>query len=202
MFSSFTAIGLFSLTRCTSTEGNIVFQAMGSQITTTLNGSSYIYYNTEITCMDGQSMTAKIRVSTDLPVAEQPNNAIAFVTGTAYIDAVSQQGYINASCFKFVDKKPTLSSLPPGPTFFSTFFDCLGTVCGDSYVLDDEDASVAFPVLMRVCILDDIKTTRLMYVFFYRLSPLTNVRSQVHLFRAKSPLGHHSGPFPGHQSPF
>lgn len=163
MFSSFTAIGLFSLTRCTSTEGNNVFQAMGNQITTTLNGSNYFYYKSEITCMDGQSITAKIRVSSDLPVTEQPNNAIAFVTGTAYIDAVSQQSYINASCIKFVVQKNTL---PPGPTFFSTFFDCLGTVCGDSYVLDDEDASVAFPVLMRVCILDDIKTSRLMYVFF------------------------------------
>lgn len=53
------------------------------------------------------------------------------------------------ACISCAGSLPPL--LPSGPTFFSTLFNCLGTVCGDSYVLDDEDASVAFPVLVRRC---------------------------------------------------
>lgn len=160
MFSSLTVSGLFLLTRSTSTEGNLLFQSLGNQMTTTLNGLHFTYYDSELTCTDGQSISAKIRVRSDSPAALLPNETAAYLTGTAFIDAVKQESYIDATCVKFV--KGT-STFPRDATSLSTYFDCLGTVCGDSYVLDDEDASVVFPVLARVCILDDIKSTRLMY---------------------------------------
>lgn len=194
MFSSLNVSGLFLLTRFNSAEGNLLFQSLGNQPTTTLNGLNFTYYNSEVTCTDGQSISAKICVRSNSPAALLPNDAAAYLTGTAFIDTDKQESYIDATCVKFIKES---SDLPRDATFLSTYFDCLGTVCGDSYVLDDEDASVVFPVLARVCILDDIKSTRLMYVFFPRLT-LIHSFSQVHVLWPKSSLGYHPCPFSGH----
>jgi hypothetical protein len=196
MFSSLTVSGLFLLTRSASTEGNLFYQSLGNQLTTTLNGLHFTYYNSELTCTDGQSVSAKIRVRSDSPAALLPNNTAAYLTGTAYIDTVEQESYIDATCVKFVKGSSTFSL---DATSLSTYFDCLGTVCGDSYVLDDEDASVVFPVLVRVCILDDIKSTQLMYEFS-SLFGFLSLFFQVHVLRAKPSLDYNPCPLSGHDS--
>lgn len=195
MFSSLTVSGLFALRRCPDFEGRFLFQALGNQAATTLDGSRFAYYNSHITCTDNNFISVKIRIHSTNTEALHLNDATAFLTGNAFLDTNEQNSFIDVSNFTILDN---CFNLPRDPSFFSTFFDCLGTVCGDSYVLDDEDASVVFPVLVRNCVLDDVKSSRLMYEFFLFFLILTHVFRQVLLFRTKFTVGNHSRPFPRH----
>ena len=62
-----------------------MFETPDERWTTTINGSTFLYYETVITCIDGHTMNAMIRTHCDLNDAEQPIGSVAFVTGTLFI---------------------------------------------------------------------------------------------------------------------
>ena len=158
MFSSCNISGLFSLVQANRDKAADAFRTPGNQWTTNNIGSFFTYYSTAISCTDGTNITAKVCVPCHSPTTERADNSIAFVVGTAYIKSLSDGAYINAKHVKFIaDGDDT--EVAPISSFFNTHMDCLGSVCGEAYVLST--GAIAFPVAVSVYILNDIKTFRL-----------------------------------------
>jgi hypothetical protein len=159
MFSSCNVSGLFSLIRANRDEAADAFRTPGNQWTTNNVGSFFTYYDTAILCTDGTCITAKLRVPCKSPTAERADNSIAFVVGTVFVKSLSDGAYIDAKHVRFIADGED-ADVSPVPSFFNTHMDCLGSVCGDAYVLGN--GAIAFPVALSVYILNDIKTFRLM----------------------------------------
>ena len=168
MFSSCNISGLFSLTRASRSDAADAFHTPGNQWTTNNTGSFFSYYDTALSCTDGTNITAKLRVPSNSPTTERADDSIAYIVGTAFIQSSSGEAYIDAKHVKFLGECED-SSVAPVPSFFSTHMDCLGSVCGEAYVLGD--GAIVFPVAVSVYILNDIKTFRIMYdfqIFFFK----------------------------------
>ena len=159
MFSSCNISGLFPLTPANRSVTADAFRTPGNQWTTNNTGSFFSYYNTAISCTNGTSITAKLRVPSDSPTTGRPDDSIAYIVGTAFIQSSSAEAYIDAKHVKFLGDSEE-SNVAPVPSFFSTHMDCLGSVCGEAYVLGD--GAIVFPVAVSVYILNDIKTFRVM----------------------------------------
>lgn len=141
-----------------------MFETPDERWTTTINGSTFLYYETVITCIDGHTMNAMIRAHCDLNDAEQPIGSVAFVTGTLFIDSNTQTAYLDNATVKHMYNWCFVPTNSVQAAVFKTSVRAVGLVCGDSYELDDE--SILFPVKVSLYILNDIKSFRVMYNVF------------------------------------
>lgn len=155
--TSCTISGFFWLIHCTPLEGNAVFQTPDGARATTVEGSSFTYFETTITCMDGHSTITMIRARRDSNEKDEPITSVAFLTGSFFFDSKTQLAYLDTSSIKHLSNWPYLHT---DPAIFNTSVHASGTVCGPSYELVDE--SIVFPVKLSVYILDDVKSFRVM----------------------------------------
>ena len=159
MFSSCKVSGIFSLSRGCSSQLANDFQTPGNHWTTNNVGFFFSYYNTLLSCTNGSSILAKVRIPCKSPDIVYEDNSIVFITGSIWIEEHNDIAYIDVKNIKVIADGND-SQVVPVPSFFSTHMDCLGSVCGEAYVL--ADSSIVFPASLSVYMLNDIKTLRVM----------------------------------------
>ena len=163
MFSACNISGLFLLTNGSqdALSNHSKLYSPSKQWTAGTNGDHFTFYNTNVMSLDGTIMSARVRVSSFSPDIVYPDSTIAFVIGSLYLEghpsACIIAKYIKVIIGDFA------SSVPPIPAFFDTHFNCLGTVCGEAFVLADK--SIVFPITIDAFMLNDFKHFRVLCVF-------------------------------------
>jgi hypothetical protein len=135
------------------------FQTPGNQWTTNDVGAFFSYYHSLVSCSNGTSIAAKVRIPCKSPDRVYANNSIVFIAGSVYIEQCSELAYVDAKHVKVVFEGGD-SDIAPVPSFFNTHVDSLGCVCGEAFVL--ADGSIVFPASVSVYMLNDVKTFRVM----------------------------------------
>jgi hypothetical protein len=159
MFSSCNISGLFSLSRGTPGEIANDFQTPGNHWTTNNLGSFFSYYNSLLSCSNGSSIWAEVCVPCKSPGVVYADNSIVFIAASVYIQEDCKIAYMDVKTIKVIAEGDH-PQLGPVPSFYSTHMNCLGSVCGDAYML--ADASIVFPASLLVYMLNDINTFRVM----------------------------------------
>jgi hypothetical protein len=159
MFSSCNLSGIFTLSAGCCKELANDFHTPGNHWTTNNVGHFFSYYNTLLSCTNGSSILAKVRVPCKSPDVVYEDNSIVFITGSVWVEEKTEIAYVDVKNIKVITDGGD-SQIVPIPSFFSTHMDCLGSVCGEAYVL--ADGSIAFPASISVYMLNDIKTFRVM----------------------------------------
>lgn len=169
------------------------FQTPGNQWTTNNVGAFFSYYHTVVTCSNGTSIAANVRIPCKSPDVVYADNSVVFITGSLYIEEQTDLAYVDAKHVKVISEGGE-SDVAPVPSFFNTHVDSLGSVCGEAYVLADR--SIVFPVSVSVYMLNDIKTFRVMYEdrTFQSHSALTLF--QMYIFCRESEMVHHACSLP------
>ena len=142
MLSTCNVVGFFCLAR-----GNRVCVHAARRICPLPNNPKcfYAFYDTSLSCADGTLLAAVVRYSCPSPDPIFPDGAIAFIIGSVYIPPDGSVSLLEAKHMALVPgeiSSPTYQSIVP-PSFHS-HMNCVGTVCGPSYSV--EDRSIVVPI--------------------------------------------------------
>jgi hypothetical protein len=158
MFSSCIVSGFFNLT-----SGNRVlirnhYNVVPNQ-TPTLNGTHYAFYDSLITCGDDSFASAVIRVPCPLSDVVRPDGTVAYIIGSAFIQTGEKTTLIDATRVTYIPAEAS-SFFPPVSAFFAAHFDCLGSVCGEPYIL--KDRFIVFPIAISVFVHNEMRSFQIM----------------------------------------
>lgn len=103
------------------------FQTPGNHWTTNNVGAFFSYYHTLVTCCNGTSIAAKLRIPCKSPDVVYADNSIVFIAGSVYVQEQSEIAYVDAKHVKVIFEGGD-SDITPVPSVFNTHVSPLSTV--------------------------------------------------------------------------
>lgn len=158
MFSFCNVSGLFILSNGSRTLTDADLQEPAKWQGDDTDRASYVFYDTVISCSENAPLLANLRVSSSLSESILPDGTAAFVLGDAFVRTSENVSFIDAKHLKAFNAEAS-SFFPPFAPFYTTHISSLGTICGETKVL--EDGSNFFPVAVSVNFKNDITSFKL-----------------------------------------
>ena len=138
--------------------------------------SFYAFYDTSLSCADGTLSPVTVRFSCPPQVEIFPDGTVVFMIGSVYIAPKEELSLIEA---KHMLPVPGNAAAPGYqnviPLFRHSHINCVGTICGPPYSL--QDRSIVVPICLSDTVHGEMKSFQMMYAVFLETFYMSNLKS-------------------------